>query len=425
MDNEARRLVTLAAETEYQRIGSAIASARETLKLSRKRVASLAGISEKTLINLEKGLLKSCSWDTLNRLRMILNISLYPNHDIINPSLARRTITLSDFSSSEVIINARNTLYGEIPRLNYCDLRSTVHSIDAYQLANSSQQYNVLQTSGMHSLCQIVRNIPNFLRLYKLEVICLTIGHGWHEVVLVNFLLQSDEHLTIDLCLVSENEYLLSIGEKAVIDHVPDQYRNRLRVSLVVGDHGSFVCALNSHNHRPWQRIFCLFGTMINIENGSLLVENLCHQMRPGDLLAFDINIAAHPTRIYEDDARLCEGRLPRGFVAAVEQSLQVSLESLQLPSRPFRVVGWEYGLDDPYHVYDDSLQSYSIHVNATIYEDNIGPQKISCMRIHRHDPERLIHLLNRHRMRLVDSSCFGKNLEFDYKSSNLLFMRY
>lgn len=422
---EANALIAQAVEANYQELGKSIATARESQKLSRRVVAEIAGISERTLKNLEKGLLKSCSWDTLNRIRMVLNLPIWPYGDIIHPSLISQTIILDGYRPHLRSQIAIDNLYGEFPRLDYYELHSTKASIDAYHLANASPCYGACHVSGINSLRKIVQNIPNTLRFHTVQVICLTIGHGWGEIALVNYLLQADEHLMVHLVLVSENEHLLSYGGKAISDHIPNEYKKRLRVISMIGSHETFVHLFDIYTDRPWKRIFCLFGTLMNIEHGEALIRNLCGKMMPGDLLCFDINVAAQPARIYDDDARLCQGRLPQEFITTVEQSLQIALQSLQKSNRAIESLEWEYAINDPYNKYTNSMQSYSVHVNAIIHEENYSPWKVSCMRIHRHDPSNIVMILKKFRMRLIEDVYSERVAEFNYQFQSFLFAKF
>ncbi|MBL9003387.1 MAG: helix-turn-helix domain-containing protein [Myxococcales bacterium] len=420
---EAKALIAQAVEANYQELGKLISIARESQKLSRRVVSEIAGISEGTLKNLEKGLLKSCSWDTLNRIRMVLNLQIWPYGDIIHPSLIRKTITLNGYRPhlrSEIAIH---NLDRELPRLDYYELHSTNVSIDAYQTANASPCYGACHISAITSLCKIVQNIPKTLRFHKAQIICLTIGHGWGEVALVNYLLQADEYLMVELVLVSESEYLLYYGEKAISDHIPDEYKNRLQVVSMISSHETFVRLFHTHAYRPGQRIFCLFGTLMNIEHGEALMRDLCSKLAPGDLLCFDINVAAQPARIYDDDARLCQGKLPREFIATVEQSLQISLQSLQ-PGRAIDSFEWEYSISDPYDKYTNSMQSYSVHVSSIIHEKNIAPRKISCLRIHRHDPNIIINMFKKFHMRIIEDVSSERSGDLNYQFQSFLFAK-
>ncbi len=428
-EQRLREITGLIAENTqiaYLRWGKLIKEKRSEYKIPRKLLARMAGISDGTLKNLENGSQKvACSWDTINRIMMILNTPTLANNELLYSSAIKQRFWLADYDYQLQLQLASRSLYQERPRLDYYHLRSTDESIDAYMVANRSMSYSIHHASSFRAFNCISMSISHSLMLHKVEIISLTVGHGWAEYLLINHLLQIDEQLVIYLYIVCENEYLLSIGEREIIQHVPRQFRYRLRVTSIVGSHMSFARSVYGAFPSPWQRIYFLSGTLMNIDNGEELLKQLCRKMFPGDLLCFDINIASKISRVFEDDARLCDGKLPRDFIAAIEQSVYAAIDALEGMGNSIEAIEWSYGIRDQYGVCSTSLQAYSIHMNALVYDKKIAPRMISCMRIHRHNVGFLVRFLAGFRMRLIGDAQWGKENGIDYPGMTLLFTRY
>lgn len=427
-EQRQREVTALVAETvqrQYRHIGKTIAEARALFKMSRKTLSCLAGISEGTLKNLERGSQKhSCSWDTIGRLLSVLNLPLLPFDTISLNGNIRQRFFLNDYNPSLQLQSAMTSMLSASPRLEYSLLRSTNQSIDAYQAANSSIDYGAWQVSSLKSINRIAANIPQSLFCHKIEIISLTMGHGWGEAELINDLLLIDEHLHISVRLVCDNNYLLSIGERIIIGRIPDNLRHRVRLISVVGEYSSFIETILQYERCPWTRIICLFGTLMNIDNGEELLSNLCRTMSKDDLLLFDINLAADLARIFDDDARLCEGKLPRGFIVAVENSLQAALLALETRSHDVESIQWYYSEKDIYGITSRSLQSYSVHANAVIHRADMPPRTVSAMRIHRHNPNHMIRVLGGYGMRFIGNAQWGEDLDMIYHGLTLLFIK-
>ena len=114
---EVTALVAEATQRQYRQIGRTIADARALFKMSRKTLSNLAGISEGTLRNLERGSQKfSCSWDTIGRLLSILNLPLLPFDDISLNGKVHQRFFLNDYNPSLQLQSAMASMQSASPR---------------------------------------------------------------------------------------------------------------------------------------------------------------------------------------------------------------------------------------------------------------------------------------------------------------------
>ncbi len=146
--------------------------------------------------------------------------------------------------------------------------------------------------------------------------------------------------------------------------------------------------------------------------------------MRKGDLLIFDVTIPIEQPsdrkRILTEDPRLSD-RLPVDYVTSVEKCVEIGLFGMD-PS--IVSIGWKYSLDDPFRTIKKQFESYSIYMNATLFRSNDHSQQVSCMRIHRHDPDTLGRYLDKYGLTLIEQSAMGLDPDVRYPSSILAFMK-
>lgn len=175
---------------------------------------------------------------------------------------------------------------------------------------------------------------------------------------------------------------------------------------------------------RNSQAIFILIGTIINIDMSEEFIEKVSRKMRKNDLLIFDVTIPieqpSERKRILTEDPRLSD-RLPMDYVTSVEKCVEAGLFGMD-PS--IASIGWKYSLDEPFRTIKNQFESYSIYMNATLFRSDVNPQQVSCMRIHRHDPNALGRYLDKYGLTLIEQSTMGLDPDVRYPTSALAFMK-
>jgi len=162
----------------------------------------------------------------------------------------------------------------------------------------------------------------------------------------------------------------------------------------------------------------------MNLDNLTNFIRNLSQKMLKYDLLLFDIFIPfghlSNRKQILDEDPRFSQG-LPSQYVSGIEESIACDLRAAD-PS--IKAIDWSYGLDDIHGASSNNMETYSVHMNANIHRAHMPIQKVSCMRIHRHDPQLLENHLADYGLTLVETIGWGEEYGVRYPSRILLFIR-
>lgn len=296
---------------------------REEAELTRKQLASLAGVADSTIRNLETGRHKPTRAIVM-RLQAVPALGLpapleggpFPTPESTG-TLAAGEAEFScncwfapEYDSIKIardLVQKFNGVGGHIEQTYlYTD-----HASAAAWCAITAQE-GYIQALSMLPIPELAKEASAQIGGLPVDVIGLGAGEAKSEVRFVQALL-GEGHGDIRLFLLDISQPLLSAG-----------YRNAANALAEIPGVGVFAIQGNFHNlpsytplfepiHR--RRIACMFGeTFSNLENELLLVRNSLCSLAVGDLLIISVPLAVapadRPDEIRQKDPRL-SGALP------------------------------------------------------------------------------------------------------------------
>lgn len=393
---EVKRLADARAREEHERWCQCIEKAREEAGLSRRELAALAGVDPSTIRNIEKRRGNSISQDTLNRLRNVSKLRLPVSLDDDEPGLTNsyRAIILPGYDDGYLQDQALESLQRSSARFPFQGLFASRKAIDLNHKITNTGFYGTWVAGHNRSTFNSLNALLKHINSPKLDLICFTVGHGWGEVDMADYIIYNNDKLNCRIYIVNESQRLVLHGLSQFRKSGLERQAGRLEIIPSFGSYESYLQSMPQQESLPKQRLFCLLGTLINIDNGIDLMRQISSRMNNGDLLFFDV------IRSYDEDGDLkkvihrdprLSGRLPKAYVDTVEQLLEAGITSLDL-SVDF--IKWKYEVADCLSKPSRSGETYSVNMIGTLYRDKFPPQTISGMRIHRHNVPFLTEIL-------------------------------
>lgn len=390
--------------------GQLVARARHAAGLSRRDLAQRAGLSDKTIWNVEDGS-NIPTHATVLRLLSVKELGLSSEQvpwqhkstpdfgSAPNCWIAPGYEPLKMFAELFEVLNGPGGTVEQT--FVYLDHQSAVNW---YELCNQSfyaAKYRArlpLDAMGRHILAEVPHG--------RLDVIALGTGDGKQETRLVEHLLDwaDESHRTMDLRL-----YLLDVSQpllSAAYQHAAQTVGRRrgVQVQAIQGNFHHFPRYTQLHHtaergHR--RRLVCLIGfTIGNLENEARFFQHTLVGLAPGDLLLVDVLIAAgdpqRPADILRKDAAFSTGPSPehRAWLSGPLLRYCQDIHSVDL----------EYTLGPPCTV----PGSYAIDVIAQVEVRDRRHKRFALHRFKRYNPDRLAEMMRHLGWELLEEAPFG-----------------
>lgn len=383
------------AREEYLLQCKIIREAFEKSQLTIDKLSRLARVSPGTVKNVIHAKRHSITQDVFNRLRTALQIQLSDGIGGLPPPIEinkqsgdspllsgwHKTIWLDGYDPHAHTDIVRSQIRWNKSEIPYFALHHSRESTENYLSLIRQGSYGEYLKKHSYATEEIAAVIGRYIN-QSFDIICLTVGHGWNELSIAHKLL-SDEHLRLEnLWLVSPNIYILNHGVNAIRRQMifpPERHRSLL---LVMGEHEEFLSSLSSF--WPRNRVFLLFGTMMNHHDCKLLLSLISQKATLGDIVVFDMcapyGKSLDRKDIYDSDPRLSGNATPN-MIQTVEDILLSSI--LEIDDK-IEHIAWCYQVVPSCN---NRLESYSINMLANIYRKDRRQQSISALMIHRHAP--------------------------------------
>ena len=422
---EHGRQVSEKLRREYEEWGHLVAERRKEAGLSRKALAAMIGVSDSTIRNLERSRCKSVNPETLNRLRNVpaLRLPASLSDGDLPPRLGYQAVWLGDYDPGALLEQARRQILSSEPRLLYEALNATKAASERYRHLYSTGPYGKHVENYRASISSVTKSIYELVQNHKIDIICLTSGHGWTEALLVRELVSLRDTLIDKIELVHPNVHIIKSGVVAFESMLPKDFCLR-SMRLLLGDRLLYISTANVSQRTCLRRLFIMSQVVVNLDRFDCFACMLSSNMKSGDMLLFDVNVpfceSVIPRDIMAADSRLNK-QLPEQFILAAENRIRLSLCETDPTVQD---VEWSYDLKDSSGINSESLEAYSVHVNAVLHRASSGPQVVSAMRIHRHNPKYVARLLERYALSLVNCSYWRTNPGINYPGCYMLFIK-
>lgn len=240
--HEQQARVNSTVEKEHEQWCALIAKRRIEAKLTISQLAKIAGVSERTIKNIEHAICQSIAPATLNRLRSVPQLRLPITIDAASQqsTLGYQTIWLPEYNPSHGSELGQSALRWRWDRIPYLALQHSKSSTDLYQLLISCGSYG----DWLNEAHQDVEHMVSCLNQWAedpFDLICLTIGHGWTELRIAESLLSAQSNRLTSVVLVSPNIHLLHHGLHVFRKQlrIPSECQSRL--SILIGNHDDYV----------------------------------------------------------------------------------------------------------------------------------------------------------------------------------------
>jgi transcriptional regulator with XRE-family HTH domain len=373
--------------------GDLVARARKAAGLSPLQMAKRAGLSERTVRNVEQAT-NIPTHATILRLLSVRELGLTPDQVpwLTGPEIgfgsAPNCWIAPGYDPLKMFIELFEILNGRGGSLEqtyaYLDHKSAVNW---YQLSNLGHYAAVFREKM--PLAKITERVIGTVGHADLDIIGLGSGDGKQEVRLVQHLLTQHEHLHSrgqpDLRL-----YLLDISQpllSAAYQHAAE----------TVGQRGVYVCAIQGNFHH-WpqytqlhysderghrRRMVCMLGnTLGNLDNEARFFQHTLIGFGPQDLLLLDVQLAQgstdRPSEIPKQDRLLING-----LQAGHQEWLGGPLHRY---CQDARSVKFSLSLDARCPI----PGSYAIDVLADVTYEDRRQKRFSVFRFKRYDPAKL-----------------------------------
>ena len=300
---------------QFQRFSSLLRQRRESGLLSRSELSKRAGLSERTIKNIENGQ-GSPSRDTVLRLLDVEELSLTWK-DVLGdpPQPSGATDEASDSSYNcyippgydsmrmvQQLVRMLNGTGGHIEQTNaYLEHRSAL----AYVSMCHEVEY-VTAYRAKYPLDSLARRVITEGGNSPLKVIALGAGDGYLEVRLVQHLLSMRAKPDIELLLFDISQPLLTAAYQHAIDTFGEQ--SAVHTLLV---HGNFhdLAQYPQVSYTPAKgrrrRLYTMLGyTLANLDSEPRFFEHSLAHCQPGDMLLLDFQQRPSPVGTSEDEIR-------------------------------------------------------------------------------------------------------------------------
>lgn len=392
---------------DLKRIGEWIRRSRYESGMGLKEFAQKAGLSESTVKNAEGGN-RPTSIGTVRKIEKLCGQPFNHRFGIFPMDMKLALVELRSHDPLKIQEQMHlecNKNNGIIPFLN---LQTSDKYLAYYYMKQKQKGYKDQLDSKNVAISKIANIIDKIGQRNHLHVICLTCGHGWHELQLAKAIAQRTDSQVI-VSLVHPSRSLLTYGINQAATGFTDA--PNLSVFAYTANYET-ICTdlLLDKDPSLWKRVICIFDTMDNYDYQKQLLDFLYNIALETDLLIFDtldrFNKSDDEHEILKKDVAL-NGEWPSTLVSLTDQSIQQTvLEYLPQPAS----ISITRTLLTKKHLVD-TLADYAIDLRATIDNGITRPWQISGMRVYRYSNLRVVRALDEMGWRLVSQETWGKEV--------------
>ena len=404
---------TFLTSEQFQRFSTLLEQRRDGAHLSRRELASRAGLSARTIKNIES-LIVSPARDTVDRLLSVPELALGWQDVLGAPSLPASS-SGNSFVDSEyncyiphgydpvrMVQQLARTLNGQGGHVEQTHAYLEHRSAMAY-LAMCHDAHFVSTYRAKYPLDTLAHCIVEESGQVAFKVIALGAGDGHLEVRFVQHLLTECRSPDIELVLFDISQPLLNTAYQHAIDTLGEQ--PGVHTLLV---HGNFhdLPRYPQVSYAPTKgrrrRIYTMLGyTLANLDNEPRFFQHSLSHCRVGDFLVLDFQQRRTPIDATSEQIR----RHDPGFSAPFPKA---HAEWIGAPIRMHcqDLISYEFNmrLDTEYPV----IGSYAVDAVATVRTKNQPERRFSMFRFKRYDEEKLTQSFARFGWEKLASFAFG-----------------
>ena len=391
---------------QASRFAALLQSKREAAHLSHSELAKLAGLSAKTIANIEKGKV-SVSRLTLQRLREVAQLDLQTG-DVVKAikedEQGYNCLIPPGYDTVEMVTELSALLNGP---------GGHIEQTNAYLEHRSAMAYL--------TMCQNPAFVSRFREAYPskalatkiiaeagqvpLKVIGLGPGDGHLEVRLIQHLLAKQNTPDIQFVLFDISHPLLTTAYQ----HTLEVFGPRSAVETVMVQ-GNFhdlarypqVTATQPKSPAQQTRVYLMLGyTLANLDNEPRFFQHNFSHCRAGDFLILDIQQRPSPASASEAETRRSDPAFSHPYKPEIEEWLSTPLR-MHCPD----LVSYRFSLELEMNC--PIPGSYMLDNIATVRAKGKPEKRFSIFRHKRYDEELLLRALSRFGWECVSSIAFG-----------------
>ena len=398
-------LIPIGAE-QASRFAQLLLAKRQAAHLTLTQVAKLAGVSARTISNIEQNR-HSVSRETLQRLREIPQLDLQPGD-------VAKAVAEGDggynchippgYDTLEMVKDLEALLSGPGCHIEQTNAYLEHRSAMAYVASSQNPTY-VAQFREAYPSKSIANKIIAESGQRPLKVIALGPGDGHLEVRLLQHLLGKMRETEIKFVLFDISQPLLTTAYQYTLDTLGA--RSAVETVMVQGNFHNLaqypqVTGNTSKSINKQTRVYLMMGnTIANLDNEvRFFLHNFSH-CKTGDFLVLDFGQRKSPSSATEAEIRRSDPGLSSPFKVATEEWLSTPLR-LHCPD----LISYNFSLE--LEMQCPIPGSYMLDAIATVRTKTHAERRFSMFRFKRYDEELLLRTLARFGWHCVTSIAFG-----------------
>ena len=383
---------------QFQRFSTVVRQRRESARLSRNELSKRAGLSERTIKNVENALV-SPSKDTVVRLLEVTELGLTWTDVLGEPTKSEPEFSLDSryncfiphgYDSVRMVQQLWQMLSGPGGHVEQTFVYLEHRSAIAYLTMGHEPAY-VSRYRAIFPLAELAQRAVTLCGEAPLKVIALGPGDGNLEVRFVQQLLSESKSPDIELVLFDISQPLLNTAYQHALDTFGEQ--SPVHTLMIQGnfhDLASYPQVSYSPAKGRRRRIYTILGnTLANLDNEPRFFRHCMSHCEPGDLLILDIRSRQAPLGASSDEIRQSDYGLCRPFSKAHSDWLGTPIR-MHCPD----LVSCEFSMDLDMHC--PIPGSYALEAVATIKTKDQRVRRFSMARIKSYDQQLLCETLAR-----------------------------
>lgn len=385
---------------QFQRFSTVIRQRRESARLSRNELSKRAGLSERTIKNVENALV-SPSKDTVVRLLEVTELGLTWT-DVLGEPTKPGTATdppsengyncyiprgYDSVRMVQQLVRMLNGPGGHVEQTySYLEHRSAI----AFVALSHDPSYTA-RFRAVFPFPEVVQRVKSEVGNTPLKVIALGPGDGHLEVRFVNHLLGELEQPDIELVLFDISQPLLNTAYQHALDTFGEQ--SPVHTLMMQGnfhDLAQYPQVSYAPVKSRRRRIYTMLGnTLANLDNELRFFQHCMSHCQPGDLLFVDVRRRHAPPDAGQEAIRqadpILRGPFPKGYADFLSTPLRMHCPDL-------------VSCDFEFVIETQCLipGSYALDVVATVRTKHQSERRFSMFRVKSYDDRELINCLAR-----------------------------
>jgi transcriptional regulator with XRE-family HTH domain len=382
---------------QFQQFATVVRQRREAARLSRNELSKRAGLSERTIKNVENALV-SPSRDTVVRLLEVTELGLTwtdvlgePTKQTPDPSSDNYNCYIPHgYDSVRMVQQLWQLLSGPGGHVEQTYVYLEHRSAIAYLSMGHEPAY-VARYRAIFPLAELAQQVVTLCGDVPLKVIALGPGDGNLEVRLVQQFLSESKKPDIELVLFDISQPLLNTAYQHALDTFGEQ--SPVHTLMIQGnfhDLASYPQVSYSPAKGRRRRIYTMLGnTLANLDNEPRFFRHCMSHCEPGDLLILDIRCRQAPIDASSDEIRQADYGLCRPFSKLHADWLGTPIR-MHCPD----LVSCEFAMDLDTHC--PIPGSYALDAVATVKTKDQRVRRFSMARIKSYDQQQLCDTLAR-----------------------------